>query len=235
MGETTSSRIINGDMSKRAAMHAGAMEWQPSPSGTVWRKRLHLVGGVESGQVTSIVRYEKGSTFPAHDHPQGEEILVLEGTFSDEHGDWPAGTYLLNPEGFRHAPFSREGCILFVKLRQYAGRERHHVALCTYEFPWKNGPYPGIDSKELYSEGRFPDEMRLERWAVGASPGSVRYEGGAEILLLKGTLEDEEGSYGELSWLRLPTGATHTPVSPSGCELYVKTGATPTLRSVAGA
>ena len=110
---------LNGDIGVRACMDTASMTWQPSPSGTVWRKRLHLVGGAESGQVTSVVRYEPGSSFPAHDHPDGEEILVLEGVFSDEHGDWPAGTYLLNPEGFRHAPFSREGCRLFVKLRQY--------------------------------------------------------------------------------------------------------------------
>ena len=80
------------------------MEWVSSPSGSVWRKRVHLVGPPESGQVTSVVRYEPTSRFPAHDHPEGEEILVLDGVFSDEHGDWP-GTYLLNPEGFRHAPF----------------------------------------------------------------------------------------------------------------------------------
>ena len=104
------------------------MDWTPSPSGTVWRKRVHLVGPAESGQVTSVVRYEPRSTFHAHEHPDGEEILVLDGVFSDEHGDWPAGTYLLNPEGFRHAPFSREGCVLFVKLRQFPGRTREHVA-----------------------------------------------------------------------------------------------------------
>ena len=53
---------------------------------------------------------------------------MLDGVFSDEHGDWPAGSYLLNPEGFRHAPFSREGCLLFVKLRQFPGLDRNHVA-----------------------------------------------------------------------------------------------------------
>src|SRR3970040_584472 len=101
---------INGDLSVRVAVDTQRMEW---------------------GKVPSVVRYEPGSTFPAHDHPQGEEILVLEGVFSDEHGDWPAGAYLLNPEGFRHAPFSRQGCVLFVKLKQFPGRAREHVATPT--------------------------------------------------------------------------------------------------------
>ena len=129
----TASQTLNGDLTQRAVMHTSTMEWQASPSGTVWRKRLHLVGSAEAGQVTSLVRYEPNASFPAHDHPEGEEILVLEGTFYDEHGDWPAGTYLLNPEGFRHAPFSKEGCMLFVKLRQYSGVGRQHVATRTDE------------------------------------------------------------------------------------------------------
>lgn len=108
---------LNGDLRLRADADTAAMGWSSSPSGSVWRKRVHLVGPPESGQVTSVVRYEPDSSFPAHDHPEGEEILVLDSVFSDEHGDWPAGSFLLNPEGFRHAPFSRPGCVLFVKLR----------------------------------------------------------------------------------------------------------------------
>ena len=103
------STAINGDLAIRATVDTRSMDWTASPSGTVWRKRVHLVGAPESGQVTSVVRYEPGATFPAHDHPEGEDIFVLDGVFSDEHGDWPAGTYLLNPEGFRHAPFSETG------------------------------------------------------------------------------------------------------------------------------
>ena len=87
-----SSAAINGDLSARVAVDTAAMDWTPSPSGTVWRKRVHLVGPPESGQVTSVVRYEPSSDFHVHEHPDGEEILVLDGVFSDDHGDWPAGT-----------------------------------------------------------------------------------------------------------------------------------------------
>ena len=108
-------------MNVRVCVDTAAMRWRGSPSSSVLRKRVHLVGDTESGQVTSVVRYAENAAFAGHDHPEGEEILVLEGVFQDEHGDWPAGTYLLNPEGFRHSPFSRAGCRLWVKLRQYAG------------------------------------------------------------------------------------------------------------------
>ena len=154
------SSTINGDLSVRVAVDTAAMQWTPSPSRTVWRKRVHLVGPAEAGQVTSVVRYEPGSKFHVHDHPNGEEILVLEGVFSDEHGDWPAGTYLLNPEGFRHAPFSREGCVLFVKLRQYPSRTRAHIVVVTPSVPWEPGDRAGVEIRPLYSQAGFADHVR---------------------------------------------------------------------------
>jgi hypothetical protein len=162
---------LNGDMSRRAVAHTSEMAWTASPSGTVWRKRVHRVGPAEAGEVTSVVRYEPGAAFPAHDHPGGEEILVLGGVFSDEHGDWPAGTYLLNPEGFRHAPFSKEGCRIFVKLRQYAGAGREHVVIDTDRADFTRSPTAGIEHLALYERPEFDDAMRLERWSAGARGG----------------------------------------------------------------
>ena len=224
------SQAINADPSQRAVMHAGTMAWQASPSRTVWRKRLHLVGSPEAGQVTSVVRYDPHASFPAHNHPHGEEILVLDGTFSDERGDWPAGTYLLSPEGFRHAPFSKPGCVLFVKLRQYAGAGRRRVVVRTAELAWRATELFGIERKPLYAQEGFADTVELQRWAPGASPGTLTYQDGAEIFVLKGGFEDEHGSYGRYSWLRLPAHARHSPISPDGCELYMKTGALAGLR-----
>jgi anti-sigma factor ChrR (cupin superfamily) len=215
---------VNGDLSVRVAVDTAAMDWTPSPSRTVWRKRVHRVGPAEAGQVTSVVRYEGGSTFHSHAHPDGEEILVLEGVFSDEHGDWPAGTYLLNPEGFRHAPFSRNGCVLFVKLRQFPGRTREHVVLETPAMAWQPGDRPGVEVRPLYSQPGFADTMRLERWAPNTVLGQRRYPGGAELFVLRGGFADEEGRFGERAWLRLPRGATHAPSTRKGCELYIKEG-----------
>jgi anti-sigma factor ChrR (cupin superfamily) len=217
-----SAATINGDLGRRVAMDTAAMAWQSSPSGTVWRKRLHLMGSAESGQVTSLVRYQPHSDFPSHQHPHGEEILVLNGVFSDEHGDYPAGSYLLNPEGFRHAPFSREGCLLFVKLRQYPGDDRPHLAVSTRTMAWQ-AQGDGSDIKPLFSDARFPEQMRLERWPAGERP-PTRYPGGVEMLVLEGVFEDESGSYHRHTWLRLPAGATHLPRSPGGCEVYIKSG-----------
>ena len=222
---------LNGDLSvvARAATHQ--MDWVESPSGAVWRKRVHRVGPAESGQVTSVVRYEPGSRFPAHDHPEGEEILVLEGVFSDDFGDWPAGTYLLNPEGFRHAPFSDPGCRLFVKLRQFAGPGRRHVAIATEAVEWSPSPTSGVLHKPLYQQDGFGDTMRLERWEPGTDLGIVPRESGAEFFVLEGAFEDENGSHPEGAWLRLPVGSKQHPRSRHGCTVYVKEGGVADLRS----
>lgn len=224
---------INGDLSVRAVADTAQMPWAPSPSGSVWRKRVHLVGPPESGQVTSVVRYEPHSRFPAHDHPEGEEIFVLEGVFSDEHGNWPAGTFLLNPEGFRHAPFSEPGCLLFVKLRQFPGRERQHVVVDTRKLAWQPGSIAAVAYKPLYQQPGFSDAVRLERWEPQADLGVISYEQGAEFFVLAGEFSDEAGAYPTGCWLRFPVGSKHHPRSTTGCTLYIKRSGLPYLRSTA--
>jgi anti-sigma factor ChrR (cupin superfamily) len=225
------AQAINGDLTVRVAVDTAAMSWSPSPSGTVWRKRVHLVGPAESGQVTSVVRYEARSTFHAHEHPDGEEILVLDGVFTDERGDWPAGTYLLNPEGFRHAPSSRDGCELFVKLRQFPGRTRQRVALRTDTATWRPAARDGAQVLPLYSQQGFADSMRLERWSPQARLGRVSYPAGVELFVVEGSFADEEGAYARGAWLRLPRGAAHSPLTQEGCTLYIKEGGFAYLRA----
>jgi anti-sigma factor ChrR (cupin superfamily) len=212
---------LNADFTQRIVMPTVEMDWQASPSPTVWRKRLDLTDG-EYGRVTSVVRYAAESSFHTHGHPAGEEILVLEGVFSDEHGDYPAGSYLLNPKGFRHTPFSREGCVLFVKLCQYAGDDRAHLAVDTAAEPWTNGSERGLDVLPLYSDLGWPETMCLERLAPGTVLSSETCRGGKEIFVIEGRLDDDDGSYPAGTWLRLPPGAAHAPRSAAGCTCYVK-------------
>ncbi len=203
--------------------HTDEMEWEASPSPTVLRKRLELVGPAEAGRVTSVVRYLPGSAFHAHGHPDGEEILVLEGVFIDKTGEHPAGSYLLNPEGFEHAPSSRDGCVLFVKLRQYVGLDRETVRIDTARAAWS--PHPSVGGVEvipLYRDERHPETMRLVRIAAGAQVPAQQFPRGEEIFVIEGSFGDEHGAYRAGSWVRYPPGSSHTPRSERGCTLYVK-------------
>ena len=102
------NEMLNVDFSKQVVIRTSDMPWVASPAPGVERKLLAREGA-ESGHATSIVRYAPGAAFSRHMHPFGEEILVLDGVFSDENGDYPAGTYLRNPPGSGHAPFSKDG------------------------------------------------------------------------------------------------------------------------------
>ena len=205
---------LNGDLGEVVHVRTSSMEWEPSPSGSVWRKRLHRVGPAEAGQVTSVVRYERGSSFPAHDHPDGEEILVLEGVFSDEHGDWPAGTYLMNPEGFRHAPFSREGCRLFVKLRQAPGARTQTTVALREDLP----------EQLLYEEPGFSDRSRLLTLEEGAHTDALETAGGAELFVVAGAVESPHGVHEAGDWLRVPSGERLALSARERSRLFLKTG-----------
>ncbi|MGA7801297.1 MAG: cupin domain-containing protein [Gammaproteobacteria bacterium] len=214
---------INAQLSRRTVVASADMEWEPSPSGTVWRKPLFRQGG-EYGPVTSIVRYDAGGAFRAHTHPQGEEILVLEGVFADDHGQYPAGTYLLNPDGSSHAPASPEGCTLLVRLRQYAGADRVQLVVDSTSMTWQPDLPAGTWIKPLYRQHGYPENMALVKWEPGAELRRHVHFGGEEVLVLDGGFQDEHGHYPKGTWIRMPQGSAHRPFTREGCTLYVRVG-----------
>jgi len=94
---------LNSDFGARAAVHAARLDWTPSPIPGVDRRMLDRIGD-EVARATSIVRYAPHSRFSPHTHGGGEEFLVLDGVFQDEHGDYPTGTYVRNPPATSHTP-----------------------------------------------------------------------------------------------------------------------------------
>lgn len=212
---------INDDFSQRVVIHSNELPWLPSPMPGVERRMLERVAA-ESGRATSLVRYAPGTSFPMHGHPRGEEILVLSGTFSDGSGDYPGGSYLRNPPGSQHAPFSTEGCVLFVKLDQFSLLDGEEVRFDTRQAHWMPGLVPGLMVMPLHEfEG---EHCALVRWAPGTIFNRHRHWGGEEILVLEGVFQDEHGTYPAGTWLRSPNLSEHKPFSTEGCLIYVKTG-----------
>ncbi len=72
------------------------------------------------GRSTALVKWPAGEKFVAHQHWGGEEILVLSGTFIDEHGSYPTGCWLRNPHLSRHHPFVEEETTILVKVGHLA-------------------------------------------------------------------------------------------------------------------
>lgn len=105
---------LHADLDQRVVLETSGLPWTPSPLAGVERRMLDR-RGAELARATSIVRYAPGSRFERHSHGGGEEILVLEGVFQDEHGSYPAGSWLRNPPGSGHHPWSEAGCTIWVK------------------------------------------------------------------------------------------------------------------------
>jgi anti-sigma factor ChrR (cupin superfamily) len=184
--------------------------------------------GDEVAVASSIVRYAPGSAFHAHTHGLGEEFIVLEGVFSDESGDFPAGTYVRNPPGSAHAPASRPGCVIFVKLRQMQAQEIHSVRVSAVDRIWKPGDIAGHERALLYSQGSM--SVALEHLAPGGQLPARAVAGGEEIFVLEGELRLLEADRPILkawSWLRQPGSQQPGIVSETGALWWVKRGHLP--------
>jgi anti-sigma factor ChrR (cupin superfamily) len=180
--------------------------------------------GDEVARATSIVRYAPNSQFPAHQHGGGEEILVLEGEFADEHGSYPAGSYLRNPIGTAHSPsVGPQGATIFVKLHQFDVSDRRQVAKDTNCGTWLASRAEGVDLMPLHEHGR--EQVALIRFAPDTIYPSHVHDGGEEVLVLQGEIRDADGDYATGSWMRYPEGSEHEVASgPDGALLYVKVG-----------
>lgn len=215
--------MLNMDFSQRVVVHTREQEWQPSPAAGVERKPLAREEA-ERGHATSIVRYKPGSSFKRHEHPLGEEVLVLEGVFSDETGHYPAGTYLRNPPGTGHAPFSEEGCTLLVKLHQFDPGDTATVRVDTNQAEW----LPGIGGLQVMLLHDFEHEhVALVKWPANEVFQPHRHFGGEEILVLSGEFCDEHGRYPEGTWMRSPHLSQHHPFVDQETVIWVKTGHLP--------
>ena len=212
---------LNADFAQRCAVDSNTLPWMTSPSPLVHRRLLERNGG-EVARATSLVRYAAGARFDAHSHNLGEEILVLEGTLSDESGVYGPGTYLKNPPGSAHAPFSEDGCTLFVKLRHLDPQDQARVVVPTQQTQWRQGLVPGLTVLPLNEFGTCNTAM--VRWAPDTYFNPHRHYGGEEIFVLEGVFSDEHGHYPQGSWLRSPHLSQHQPFSREGCLILVKTG-----------
>ena len=219
---------INADFSRRVAVHAARLPWVPSPMAGVERRMLDRIGE-EVARATSIVRYAAGSRFSPHTHGGGEEFLVLDGVFQDEHGDYPAGSYVRNPPTSRHTPGSNPGCTLLVKLWQFDPADRKEIRRDTTGIPYEAAAgRPGVEWLPLFRDDG--EDVRLEKWATGAII-NLNLPGGAELLVLDGEFDEGGERFEPLSWLRLPTSSMlQATAGPQGCKLWIKTGHLRTLR-----
>ena len=210
---------INDDLTVPVIVHAAQLPWKASPAAGVDRRMLFRIGD-EVARATSIVRYAPDSAFPRHTHGGGEEIVVLDGVFQDEHGDYPAGSYFRNPPGTSHVPASKDGCTIFVRLWQFRDGDRDQIVQRSGEGrPLK--PRSGAESAIELFDDEF-ENVRFESWMPGRTI-IVENARGLEMLVLAGSLSIGDQMLTSQSWIRLPAGQALRAVSgPEGAKVWLK-------------
>ena len=129
----------------------------------------------------------------------------------------------MNPEGFSHAPFSEEGCELFVKLRQYPGSEHH--AIDTAEVPIED--LGGYRVQTL-----FHDDVEQVSLMEVVSEYANANATGTEGFLLQGQVAVNGQALVRHDWFRI---AAHEAVNITGeGKLYLKVGALSRLKNDTG-
>ncbi len=213
---------VNADFSKRAVMHADEIDWAETRMTGVKRRMLDRIGA-EAGHATTIVSYDPGSNFASHVHAGGEEYIVLDGVFQDEHGDFPTGCYVRNPPNSSHAPSSQDGTVIFVKLWQFDDDDRNHVRIHFNDMTATAHPdREGVKEIQLYRDNR--EHVRIEDWAAGAEI-ALDLPNGAEFLVLDGSFTEAGDTLRKHSWLRVPAdGTVRAKAGNEGARVWVKTG-----------
>lgn len=214
---------LRADFEERAVVLPQDYHWTPSPMPGVDRMMLDRIGN-EIARSTTIVRYAPNSQFSPHKHSGGEEFLVLEGTFIDEHDEYPAGSYVRNPIGTSHTPqVGPDGATIFVKLHQFHTDDTEQKVIDTQRSPWRPGVSDGLQVMPLHTFGQ--EQVALVKWDPDTTFNTHQHWGGEEILVLEGTFHDEHGAYPKGSWLRSPHLSQHTPFTQGdGALIYVKVG-----------
>lgn len=211
---------LNADFTKRVVVHSDELEWVKSPMPGVDRRMLDRIGG-EVARATTIVRYAAGSAFSEHIHTGGEEFIVLDGVFSDEHGDFPVGSYIRNPPTSAHTPGSAPGCVIFVKLWQFDPEDRTQVKIDMNKMETvRDADRAGVSVMPLFQDSR--ETVRAEVWDADADVTLDLPEGG-EFLVLDGSFEDGSDTLGKGGWLRLPEGGSlQAKAGPQGARVWMK-------------
>lgn len=217
---------LNSDFSKRVLIHSDELDWIASPMPGVDRRMLDRIGD-EVARATSIVRYAPGSAFSAHTHTGGEEFIVLDGVFEDEHAHSPAGTYVRNPPTTFHTPGSEGGCTIFVKLWQFDMDDRTQFSVKMSD---------GLQSVATgHAQSLLHEDERERVTYEELDPGvgfSRAVPGGCEVLILAGSASSDGDEMRKGSWLRLPEGSTlDLKAAENGTTFWMKSGHLPYARA----
>ncbi|VAW52289.1 hypothetical protein MNBD_GAMMA05-155 [hydrothermal vent metagenome] len=220
IGRLNNVQEINADFNVPVSVETKISEWQVS-SITGKKKCFERIEKNRSC-LTMLVQLPAGRSFKKFGHNWGVEFFVLSGFFSDSDRDYNAGCYMRNLAGTYHDVFTRDGCIVLLKLGWFQPLDRKRIVIESKnsEARWLTVSEPGISRLVLH---HFSEEsvdlyrIRSECWLT------FRHKKhGLELFVCEGTITVKGKCYEVGDWLRYPAGSRVKVSAIGDVCLYAK-------------
>ena len=202
---------MNSDYEQKALIDTNTIQWQETQVKNVFKKIL----AIKDKEETSFIKLNEGSVLNQEQKINSVEIFVLEGTYINEYGEYPQGTYLRLPEENEALVKSDKDCVIFRKTNFFTDKQK--IIIDTNTTLWLQGQ-GNLEVMPLY------EQTALVKWPKGERFIPHKHWGGEEIIVLKGVFMDEYGEYPKGSWIRSPHLSEHFPYVNEETIIFVKTG-----------
>jgi len=216
---------INADCAQLVILRPADREWEDAGQAGVSRAVLERINHRTLGRETALMRLAPGTRLAPEVLDRRLEIFVIEGTFSDGHGDYGARTFIMNPPGTTYAAASRDGCLLYTKrLDGFAG-DSARIVIDLADAAWKPFGERVAEVVPFYQVGERGVAARVGHVFPNAKIAEHDHPGGEEVLILDGVFKDQFGDGTPGTWLRYPIGLAHEPYSgDDGALIYIRDG-----------
>ncbi len=214
---------VHDDFDQRIVIKPKDDSWTSLSIPGIEHITLDRIGG-HLNCATTLVRYTQDCEIPENSHTGGLEIFVLDGMFSDEHGEYSTGAYVRIPNSTCSTRrVATKGSLLFMKFYPLSKNDKQRTVIDTKKATWRPGVVEGLQVMPLHEFGG--EHVALVRWAPHTQFNLHSHRGGEEILVLKGVFHDEYDQYPTGTWIRSPHLSRHTPFTKEeGALIYVKVG-----------
>jgi hypothetical protein len=214
-------REVNVDFNIPVSVETKLIDWQMSSINGNNKKYFERFERTKY-YITVLIQFPAGRTFRKFGHEGGMELLVLSGVFSDSDGDYGAGSYVRNPAGTYHQPFTSNGCTVLLKLGRFQPMDRKRVVIDTMNSAhrWLPVADPGVSRLALHhfsEEDIYLYRIRSECWIT------FKHENhGLELFICNGSISVKGDLYVPGDWLRYPVGSKVKVSAVGDVCLYVK-------------
>jgi anti-sigma factor ChrR (cupin superfamily) len=215
-------KLLHGDLATRVVVHPRELCWSPAIDGVSFKRLDCTSAAPRIG--TTLIKLEPGARLAEQRHRVSQDLFCLAGSWSDDAGAYGPASFVHHPAGSIVAACSDGGALLLGKTRHGPSCDARIVVETTAGV-WQPALLAGLRIMMLHQHGVV--RVALLSFPAGARIAEHDHPQGEEFYVLDGGLEDEQGSYGQGTWVRQPRASRHAVHSEDGCTMFSISGHMP--------